>query len=42
MHLLLAKIYVQRSFEDAAQLRIGGIAALKANTQDIREARKNA
>lgn len=40
MHLLLAKIYVQRGFEDAARGELEDIAALKANTQDIREARK--
>lgn len=40
MHLLLAKIYVQRGFGDAARGELEDIAALKANTQDIREARK--
>ena len=40
MHLLLAKIYVQRGFEDAARGELEDIATLKANTQDIREARK--
>ena len=40
MHLLLAKIYVQRGFEDAARGELEDIAALKANTQDICEARK--
>ena len=40
MHLLLAKIYVQRGFGDAARGELEDIAALKANTQDIREARE--
>lgn len=40
MRLLLAKIYLQRGFLQAAQGELEDIARLKADTQEIREARQ--
>ena len=40
MKLLLAKIYIQRGFLDAARGELEEIAAQKADTQEIRESRR--
>ena len=40
MKLLLARIYIQRGFLDAARDELKQIAAQKADTQEIREARR--